>query len=63
MTGLILLSTPGRIVSITAQVSRGFPGMVHTGAARAGIEVRNTSVHGEFRELIEATEPYKDAEC
>lgn len=28
----------GRIVSITAQVARGFPGMVHTGAARAGVE-------------------------
>jgi citronellol/citronellal dehydrogenase len=27
-------------VSITAQVARGFPGMVHTGAARAGVEVR-----------------------
>ncbi len=28
----------GRIVSITADVDRGFPGMVHTGAARAGVE-------------------------
>jgi citronellol/citronellal dehydrogenase len=28
----------GRIVNITANVSRGFPGMVHTGAARAGVE-------------------------
>ena len=28
----------GRIVNITAQVSRGFPGMAHTGAARAGVE-------------------------
>jgi len=28
----------GRIVSITAQVARGFPGMAHTGAARAGVE-------------------------
>jgi len=28
----------GRIVNITAQVGRGFPGMVHTGAARAGVE-------------------------
>lgn len=28
----------GRIVNITAQVFRGFPGMVHTGAARAGVE-------------------------
>lgn len=28
----------GRIVNVTAQVTRGFPGMVHTGAARAGVE-------------------------
>ncbi len=28
----------GRIVNITAQVERGFPGMAHTGAARAGVE-------------------------
>lgn len=28
----------GRIVNITAQVARGFPGMAHTGAARAGVE-------------------------
>jgi citronellol/citronellal dehydrogenase len=28
----------GRIVNITANVRRGFPGMVHTGAARAGVE-------------------------
>ncbi len=28
----------GRIVNVTADVYRGFPGMVHTGAARAGVE-------------------------
>ena len=28
----------GRIVNITANVARGFPGMAHTGAARAGVE-------------------------
>ncbi len=28
----------GRIVNIIAQVTRGFPGMAHTGAARAGVE-------------------------
>jgi citronellol/citronellal dehydrogenase len=27
----------GRIVNVVAQVERGFPGMVHTGAARAGV--------------------------
>jgi citronellol/citronellal dehydrogenase len=28
----------GRIVNVTAMVVRGFPGMAHTGAARAGVE-------------------------
>jgi citronellol/citronellal dehydrogenase len=28
----------GRIVSIIANIARGFPGMVHTGAARAGVD-------------------------
>jgi citronellol/citronellal dehydrogenase len=28
----------GRIVNVVAQMKRGFPGMVHTGAARAGVE-------------------------
>jgi citronellol/citronellal dehydrogenase len=28
----------GRIVNIIANVRRGFPGMIHTGAARAGVE-------------------------
>jgi citronellol/citronellal dehydrogenase len=28
----------GRIVNVTANVARGFPGMAHTGAARAGVE-------------------------
>src|SRR4029079_16073684 len=28
----------GRIVNVTAMVSRGFPGMSHTRAARAGVE-------------------------
>lgn len=31
-------SRRGRIVSIIANIARGFPGMVHTGAARAGVE-------------------------
>jgi citronellol/citronellal dehydrogenase len=30
--------TRGRIVNIIANIARGFPGMVHTGAARAGVE-------------------------
>jgi len=28
----------GRIVSVIANIARGFPGMIHTGAARAGVE-------------------------
>jgi NAD(P)-dependent dehydrogenase (short-subunit alcohol dehydrogenase family) len=28
----------GRVVTITAQIKRGFPGMIHTGAARAAIQ-------------------------
>ncbi len=28
----------GRIVNVIAQIVRGFPGMAHTGAARAGVE-------------------------
>ena len=28
----------GNIINIIAQIHRGFPGMVHTGAARAGVE-------------------------
>jgi citronellol/citronellal dehydrogenase len=31
-------SRKGRIVNVIANVARGFPGMVHTGAARAGVE-------------------------
>ena len=28
----------GRVVNVIANIARGFPGMVHTGAARAGVE-------------------------
>ncbi len=38
----------GRIVNITAQVSRGFPGMVHTGAARSGVENLTKTVAVEW---------------
>lgn len=31
-------SRRGRIVNVIANVARGFPGMIHTGAARAGVE-------------------------
>jgi NAD(P)-dependent dehydrogenase (short-subunit alcohol dehydrogenase family) len=38
----------GRIVNITASVSRGFPGMAHTGAARAGVENLTRSLAVEW---------------
>jgi NAD(P)-dependent dehydrogenase (short-subunit alcohol dehydrogenase family) len=37
-TALMIPQKRGRIVNVTAIVSRGFPGMAHTGAARAGVE-------------------------
>src|SRR5689334_15972551 len=33
-----MIANGGRIINVTANVFRGFPGMVHTGAARAGVE-------------------------
>ncbi|MEM7604429.1 MAG: SDR family oxidoreductase [Myxococcota bacterium] len=38
----------GRIVNITAEVSRGFPGMSHTGAARAGVQNLTQSLAVEW---------------
>ncbi len=37
-TQLMIPKNSGRIVNIIANIERGFPGMVHTGAARAGVE-------------------------
>lgn len=37
-TTLMIPQRRGRIVNVTAMVVRGFPGMAHTGAARAGVE-------------------------
>ncbi len=37
-TRLMIPAKRGRIVNVTAMVARGFPGMSHTGAARAGVE-------------------------
>ena len=37
-TRLMIPARRGRIVNVTAMVARGFPGMSHTGAARAGVE-------------------------
>jgi citronellol/citronellal dehydrogenase len=38
----------GRIVNVTASVARGFPGMSHTGAARAGVENMTKSLAIEW---------------
>jgi citronellol/citronellal dehydrogenase len=38
----------GRIVNVTAMVERGFPGMAHTGAARAGVENLTRSLAVEW---------------
>ena len=38
----------GRIVNVIAQVIRGFPGMVHTGAARAGVDIMTKTLAVEW---------------
>ena len=38
----------GRIVNVIAQIIRGFPGMVHTGAARAGVDNMTTTLAVEW---------------
>ena len=38
----------GNIINITANVSRGFPGMAHTGAARSGVENLTKSLGQEW---------------
>ncbi len=40
----------GNIVNITANVFRGFPGMAHTGAARAGVENLTKTLSQEWAE-------------
>jgi citronellol/citronellal dehydrogenase len=50
----------GRIVNITANVYRGFPGMAHTGAARAGVENLTMSLAVEWSQfgiLVNAIAP------
>ncbi|MEM7105687.1 MAG: SDR family oxidoreductase [Bacteroidota bacterium] len=41
----------GNIINITANVFRGFPGMSHTGAARAGVENLTKSLAREWAEF------------
>ncbi|GAB5544146.1 MAG: SDR family oxidoreductase [Sandaracinaceae bacterium] len=41
----------GRIVNVIAQVARGFPGMAHTGAARAGVDNLTKSLAVEWAQF------------
>jgi NAD(P)-dependent dehydrogenase (short-subunit alcohol dehydrogenase family) len=47
-TRAMLVQKRGRIVNIIAQMWRGFPGMVHTGAARAGVDNMTKSLAVEW---------------
>jgi len=50
----------GRIVNVIACIYRGFPGMVHTGAARAGVENMTLSLAVEWAQfgiLVNAIAP------
>ncbi len=50
----------GRIISVTANTYRGFPGMVHTGAARAGVENMTMTLAVEWSQfgiLVNAVAP------
>ncbi len=50
----------GRIVNVIAQIFRGFPGMVHTGAARAGVENMTMTLAVEWAQhgiLVNAIAP------
>ncbi len=50
----------GRIVNIIANIYRGFPGMVHTGAARAGVENMTMTLAVEWAQfgiLVNAIAP------
>jgi NAD(P)-dependent dehydrogenase (short-subunit alcohol dehydrogenase family) len=50
----------GRIINVIANIYRGFPGMVHTGAARAGVENMTMTLAVEwaqFQILVNAVAP------
>jgi citronellol/citronellal dehydrogenase len=50
----------GRIINVIANIYRGFPGMVHTGAARAGVENMTMTLAVEwsqFNILVNAVAP------
>jgi NAD(P)-dependent dehydrogenase (short-subunit alcohol dehydrogenase family) len=50
----------GRIINVIANIYRGFPGMVHTGAARAGVENMTLTLAVEWAQfgiLVNAVAP------
>ncbi|HEU4533198.1 MAG TPA: SDR family oxidoreductase [Polyangiaceae bacterium] len=47
-TRALLPARRGRVVNVIANVARGFPGMAHTGAARAGVENLTKSLAVEW---------------
>ncbi len=47
-TKAMMPARSGRIVNIIANIARGFPGMAHTGAARAGVENLTRSLAVEW---------------
>jgi citronellol/citronellal dehydrogenase len=50
----------GRIINVIANIYRGFPGMVHTGAARAGVENMTMTLSVEWAQfgiLVNAVAP------
>ncbi len=49
-TSFFIPQNEGIIINITANVMRGFPGMAHTGAARAGVENLTKSLGQEWAE-------------
>jgi citronellol/citronellal dehydrogenase len=55
-----MIAHGGRIVNVIANIYRGFPGMVHTGAARAGVENMTMTLAIEWAQfgiLVNAVAP------
>ncbi len=50
-TAAMIPARSGRIVNVIADIARGFPGMVHTGAARAGVENMTKTLAVEWASL------------
>ena len=56
----MIANKTGRIINVIANIYRGFPGMVHTGAARAGVENMTMTLAVEwaqFNILVNAVAP------